>query len=237
MLPAPKAIIFDTDNTLYNYLPSHKYAIKKVALYLKKTNNISNLTFNKVYSKSKKLIKNRLGDTASSHSRILYFQTISELLFNKTKVKLSLHLEEVYWNEFLNKSKLFDGVIDCLKLLKYKNIKIANLTDLTTQIQFKKLVYFNIDKYFDFIVTSEEAGKDKPNKSPFKLIIKKLNIPANKIWMVGDNPEADMEGASRMGFTKIQKLHSGVNLINSKQKKPDLVFKKYSDLIKIIEKI
>lgn len=237
ILPIPKAIIFDTDNTLYNYLPCHKHAIKKVASYLKKSKQISNVTFEKVYTKSRKLIKKRLYDTASSHSRILYFQTINELLFNKTEVKLSLHLEEIYWNEFLNKSKLFNGVIDFLKLLKYKNIKIANLTDLTTQIQFKKLIHFNIDKYFDFIVTSEEAGIDKPNLLPFKLIIKKLNIPINKIWMIGDNPIADIEGAAKVGLTKIQKFHSGVKLIHSNEKKPDLIFKKYSELIKIIKKI
>lgn len=237
MLSVPKAIIFDTDNTLYNYLPCHKYAIKKVALDLKKSKNVSNLTFEKIYSKSRTMIKKRLNDTASSHNRILYFQTMIELLFNKTDPKLSLHLEKVYWNEFLNKSKLFNGVIDFLKLLKSKNIKIANLTDLTTQIQFKKLVHFNIDKYFDFIVTSEEAGRDKPNKLPFKLIINKLNIPPNKIWMIGDNPKADIEGAAKAGFTTIQKLHSSVKLINSKGKKPDLIFRKYSELIKIISKL
>tara|TARA_B100000579_G_C22845276_1_gene863981 strand:- start:1439 stop:2152 length:714 start_codon:yes stop_codon:yes gene_type:complete len=237
MLKLPKAIIFDTDNTLYNYFPSHNYAIKKVALELKALKKISNKTFDKTYTKSRKIIKKRLNDTASSHSRILYFQTMIEILFDKTDAKLSLHLEEVYWHEFFKKSKLFDGVIEFLKLLKYKNIKIANLTDLTSQIQFKKLVHFKIDKYFDFIVTSEEAGKDKPNILPFKLIIKKMKIPPKKIWMIGDNPKSDIEGASRVGFTKIQILHSGVKLINSKKTSPDLIFKKYSELIKIIKKI
>ena len=69
------------------------------------------------------------------------------------------------------------------------------------------------------------------------MISKKLKIPPNKIWMIGDNPKADIEGAALLGFTTIQKLHKGVRLINSKRKKPDLIFKKYSELNKIIRKL
>tara|TARA_B100000575_G_scaffold10020_1_gene7376 strand:- start:574 stop:1287 length:714 start_codon:yes stop_codon:yes gene_type:complete len=237
MINFPKAVIFDLDNTLYHYDPCNKFAIKKVSKYIKKKYNISEDNFVKAFNKSKKIVKHDLKNTASSHSRILYFQKLSEILFKKTKVKLSLDLEEIYWSNFLNKAKLFKGVVDFLKLLKCKNIKIGNLTDLTTQIQFKKLVYFNIDKYFDFVVTSEEVGKEKPNKLTFKLIIKKLNISPKDIWMIGDNPDTDLEGASKFELTKIQKIHSGVKLINSRKKTPDFTFKNYSQLISIIKKI
>ena len=72
-----------------------------------------------------------------------------------------LDLEQTYWRTFLINCKLFSGVLDFVQLLKSKGIATANITDLTAQIQFRKLVYFGLDEYFDYVVTSEEAGKDK----------------------------------------------------------------------------
>ena len=48
------------------------------------------------------------------------------------------------------------------------------------------------------MATSEEVGCDKLNIHPFEIIHKKLNIPADKIWMIGDNGDngdIDMVGA------------------------------------------
>ena len=64
---------------------------------------------------------------------------------------------------------------------------MANITDLTAQIQFRKLIYFGLDELFDYVVTSEEAGMDKPHKSAFELAIKKLNCRPEKIIMIGDD--------------------------------------------------
>ena len=63
-------------------------------------------------------------------------------------------------------TRLFPGVREFLQQLKSIGIRTANITDLTAQIQFRKMVYFGLDEYFDYVVTSEEAGCDKPTSSP-----------------------------------------------------------------------
>jgi len=80
-----------------------------------------------------------------------------------TRIFLALDLEQTYWREFLVNTRLFPGVREFLQQLKSIGIKTANITDLTAQIQFRKMVYFGLDEYFDYVVTSEEAGCDKPN--------------------------------------------------------------------------
>ncbi|MDC0192866.1 HAD family hydrolase, partial [Pelagibacteraceae bacterium] len=224
MLNIPEAIILDIDNTIYEYMPCHIYAMSIVSKELEIKHKVSKKNFTLAYNKSRKIIKSRLLNTASSHSRILYFQNTIEILFKKTDIILSLYLEEIYWKAFINKAKLFDGVIKFLKFLKLKKIKIAVLTDLTTQIQFKKLIHFKINNYFDYVVTSEESGIDKPNKTPFNLIIKKLNINPRKIWMIGDNPHKDMTGAGNVKLNKIQKKHGRISIVKNGKGKPDLVF-------------
>ncbi len=236
MLFLPKAIIFDLDNTLYEYEPCHKYAIDAVARHLKEKNKISKITFNKTLKISKKIVKNNLNNTASSHSRILYFQKLSEIILKHTNIKLCVELEDLYWSNFLKKAKLFDDLIVFLKLLKTKKIITGIVTDLTTKIQFKKLIHFKIDNYFDFVVTSEESGYDKPRKTSFNLMLKKLNLPPKQTWMIGDNAVSDMIGAEKVSIFKIQKKHRGVKIIQKGKGKPDLIFENYSQLINILKK-
>jgi putative hydrolase of the HAD superfamily len=232
---SPEAIIFDTDNTLYPYEPAHKAAIKSVVKKAINIFGISENEFTQAFENSRFEVKERLGNTASSHSRLLYFQRTIEHLGMGTRILTTLDLEQTYWRTFLANAKLFPEVIKFLQLLKNKGIRTANITDLTAQIQFRKMVYFGLDEYFDYVVTSEEAGCDKPNVRPFKIALEKLNIPADKIWMIGDDSDVDMVGAHMVGMVKIQKNHKNV-IINSKgSKKADFVFNNYKELAMLIQ--
>ena len=101
---------------------------------------------------------------------------------------------------------------------------------MTAQIQFRKLVYFGLDELFDYVVTSEEAGRDKPDRKPFEVALEKLDINPENIWMIGDNPNSDMLGAGKMGMVKIQKVHDGVKVIDHGLSKPDFIFRNYEEL-------
>jgi putative hydrolase of the HAD superfamily len=234
ILSNPKAVIFDTDNTLYPYDPAHREASLAVERKIEEMLGISQKDYRAAFNSAKAEIKKRLGEVASSHSRLLYMQATIEKLNLGTRILLTLDLEQTYWRTFLNSARLFPNTLSFILHLKSKGIITANITDLTAQIQFRKLVYFGLDELFDYVVTSEEAGADKPNKKPFELALKKLKVAPEEAWMIGDNPITDMAGAGKMGIIKIQKKHAGVKIINSGITKPDFIFSKYSELISII---
>ena len=124
--------------------------------------------------------------------------------------------------------------MDDLRLL---GIETAIVTDLTAQIQFRKMVYFGLDHYFDYIVTSEEAGCDKPDPAPFILDLEKMQLQPNEIRMIGDNPFNDIQGAKKaLGAFTLQKLHEGV-VPGLDESEPDILFYDYSSLRKLIGKI
>ncbi|MBT4764410.1 HAD family hydrolase [bacterium] len=233
----PEAVIFDTDNTLYPYIPAHREATRAVEEKVEKMIGVKKETFRSAFEEARKEIKDRLDGVASSHSRLLYMQRTLEKLGLGTRILLTLDLEQTYWRTFLMNCKLFPSALDFIQLLKSKGVITANITDLTAQIQFRKLVYFGMDELFNYVVTSEEAGKDKPDKRPFELVIEKLQINPKNIWMVGDDPKNDMARAGKMGMTKIQKIHKGVIVKNNGDEKPNLVFENYDELIKIISTI
>ncbi len=159
------------------------------------TLSISPKDFIKGYSQAKKEIKLRLDKTASSHSRLLYFHRTLEIMGLGSQALLALDLEQTYWRTFLSNATLFDNVIELLDELKIINTLLVIVTDLTAQIQIRKLIYFELDKYFYYIVTSEEAGFDKPQDSIFKLALKKINYHPKCLWMIGDDPIKDIQGA------------------------------------------
>ena len=225
-LKIPKAVIFDTDNTILDSITSDKFALKKVQKRAAKKLNISEKKFQNAFFKSRKEIKELLGYSASSHSRLLYFQRTIEHLGFGSSIFLSLDFEQTYWREFLLNSELYENIEDLLGFLKSKKIKTANITDLTAQIQFRKMVYFGLDNYFDFVVTSEESGEDKPSKKTFDLVLKKLSFDPEEIWMIGDDYEKDIKGAKNVG---IKTLHY-TNSYNMRHISADIQFNDYKKL-------
>jgi putative hydrolase of the HAD superfamily len=98
----------------------------------------------------------------------------------------------LYNDVFFKHFCLFNGVIDVLKLLKSKNIKIAILSNNIFVQQYQKLIKSNIIEYIDVIQTSDECGEEKPNNMIFYSIQSKLNISFNNIAYVGDNYNDDI---------------------------------------------
>lgn len=233
----PDAILFDTDNTLYSYEPAHRMAMKAVREKVTRTFAITPEQFDVAFTQARSEVKGRLKNTASSHNRLLYLQRMLEIIGLGSQVLLALDFEQTYWRTFLSHAELFEGVKDLLDDLRLLDVPTAIVTDLTAQIQFRKIVYFGLDNYFDFIVTSEEAGFDKPHEAPFQIAIKKMNPKGNCIWMIGDNEVNDIGGAKqKIGAITLQKIHDGVT-VGTGENTPDCVFSEFSELRKLINGI
>lgn len=233
----PDAFLFDTDNTLYPYEPAHIAAQKAIRDKIVSTFSISTVEFDKAFNKARDQIKMRLGHTASSHSRLLYLQRMLEIMGLGSQVLLALDFEQTYWRTFLNNAILFDDVKELLDDIRLLGIPTAIVTDLTAQIQFRKIVYFGLTHYFDFIVTSEEVGFDKPHHASFQIALEKMCPKGDCIWIIGDNALSDIRGAREaINAVTLQKLHAGVvpgTLANT----PDAYFSEFSKLRKLIAKL
>lgn len=233
----PSAILFDTDNTLYHYDPAHEAAMKAVRDKVTRSLMISPAQFDSTFSQARQEIKLQLKHTASSHSRLLYLQRMLEILGLGSQVLRALDFEQTYWRTFLSHAVLFDDVKELLDDLRLLGIATAIVTDLTAQIQFRKIIYFDLDHCFDYIITSEEAGFDKPHAAPFLIALNKMNVKSGAVWMVGDNPINDIQGAREsIGAITIQKVHPGVKVGEGKTA-PDCVIHEFSELRKLLQTI
>ena len=233
----PEAFLFDTDNTLYPYGPAHAAAQSAVRDKVVSTFSISSEEFDKAFKEARNQVKSRLKNTAASHSRLLYLQRMLEIMELGSQVLLALDFEQTYWRTFLSNAVLFEGVKELLDDIRVLGIPTAIVTDLTAQIQFRKVVYFGLDHYFDFIVTSEEAGFDKPHEAPFQIALEKMQPKDGCIWMIGDNPVNDIRGArEKINAVTLQKIHPSV-ILGAGINEPDAFFSNFSDLRKFLAKL
>ena len=195
-----KGVLFDLDNTLYEYDPCHNQALASCRDYAFNNYQIELSIFDDSFLKARKLTHKQLNGQAASHSRLLYFHKQYEILFNKSNPDYALKMEDYYWKIFFTKMKLKDGVVEFLNLLKKKNLKTCIITDLTTQIQMLKWQCLGLGALINFIVTSEEAGIEKPSELIFNLALKKLNLKPSEVIMIGDHPDKDISAAENLGI-------------------------------------
>lgn len=194
-----KAILLDIDNTLYDYNITHAFAISKVLEYCMKELNLSKDEVNSAYEKARKQIHIELCETAASHNRLLYFQRMSEIL-GVNPMQYAHEIYNVYWDSFLQVIKPFDGIYELLE--KYKN-KICLVTDLTAHIQYRKIKKLGLENYCDKLVTSEEAGHEKPHPYMFMMALQKLDLRPDEVCMIGDSFKKDVLGATNLGIAAI----------------------------------
>lgn len=194
-----KALVFDLDNTLYDYDSINEKAIEYTGRWLCKETGISYGEFHGAFLQSRELTKRDMRDCASRHNRMIYFQKMSECLgFNP--FKYSLELYEKYWGYMLGNMQLESGVDRLFERLKHSGIKIGICTDLTTHIQHRKIRKLQIGNYVNAFVSSEEADAEKPDIKIFRMIISKLGIRPEEALYIGDSYEKDVIGAKNAGL-------------------------------------
>lgn len=232
-----KAVLFDLDDTLYDYEPAHKKGLDNAYNVLKKEMKISKKRFLQLFEYAKTEIKNQLSGTASSHNRILYFQRLIEKTHKTVDPEISLKLYKAYWDSFLKNMKLKKGVLETLKQLKREKYQIALVTDLTTHIQLRKINSLKITKYIDILVTSEEAGSEKPHSIMFLLALQKLNMLPGEVCFVGDSDKKDILGANAVGITSIW-LSEKKSKTKDKEnyKTPNYYIKEISEILNILKR-
>ena len=197
-----KALIIDLDNTLYDYTAADKVAFRKLVEIGSKELNVSEEAFNEAYLKARDLVQERHKRRASSHNRMLYTQMTAEIL-EKSPMPVALTLYEIYWQTFFDSMHLFEGVEEALTRLKNQGIKLAVCTDMLARVQFQKIRVLRISKYFDAIVTSEEARAEKPSAVPVQMLLDKLQMRTREVAFIGDGYEKDVLAAKYSGLTPI----------------------------------
>ena len=99
-----------------------------------------------------------------------------------------------YRKQFEQNKQLFEQVFK----LKHGGYKIAVLSD-QWPVSKEALMPKKLYKEFDEVVVSCDVGARKPNPEIYKILLKKLNLPAKKCLFI-DNQKWNLVPAKKLGF-------------------------------------
>ncbi len=84
--------------------------------------------------------------------------------------------------------------------LKKKGFKLAIVTDAPKIKAYIRLASIDIVNYFDVVITFDDTYSTKPHFLPFRRAMKTLDVRAKECLVVGDNPQRDIAGGQKMGM-------------------------------------
>lgn len=117
-----------------------------------------------------------------------------QVLTNIAKLLIDIYTTPKCWQHC-------DGAIPLLSKLKSNNIPIGVVSNFDARLEII-LKNMKIRDYFDFVVTSYDAGYTKPDPRIFDTALTKIDmsIEPKDILHVGDTKDLDYEGACRVGW-------------------------------------
>lgn len=197
-----KAVVFDIDNTMYDFDRAHKTAMAGLESYMKENFGTKPAESAALVKKSMDIIAERTGDSAAQHNRLLRFQCVLELL-GSTDYQKAMEMYHVYWDKVIEVMEPEPGLIPLLERLRERGIRLGVGSDMTAYIQYRKLKKLGVLRYLDFLVMSEEAGAEKPAPRFFALCLEKAGCAPEECVFIGDSLKKDAIGASTCGLTGI----------------------------------
>lgn len=90
-----------------------------------------------------------------------------------------------------------------LHQLMRRGLKLAVVSDAPREPAWLRLVSLNLHHVFDEVVTFEDTGARKPDSAPFRAALDRLGVIPGEALMIGDWPDRDMAGAAALGMRTV----------------------------------
>lgn len=191
-----RVIMFDADETLFDFKKSESYAFKNAMLefHLDYDENYHLKIYQEINAAIWKEFE--LGLITQNDLKIERFKRLSAKLniefdaaeFAKSYMK---HLSEA--------SFLFDESIELIENL-HKDYRLVIVSNGLKSVQDKRLKESSIAKYFEAIIVSEEVKLSKPDSKIFEYSLNRINYSdKSKVLIVGDSLTSDIQGGINFG--------------------------------------
>jgi HAD superfamily hydrolase (TIGR01509 family) len=211
-----KALIFDMDGVLVDSEPFH------------------------VEIEKQQFLLNRLPISDEEHRG--YMGIASDVMWKEIADRHSLNvsvevitgqnrIESIRFFTELKEIPVMPELHELLERLKHKNYPMAVASSSFPEIIDLILKRTGLRKYFQVVVSSQEAGRSKPEPDVFLLAAEKLGIASKNCLVIEDSGNG-IKAAKAAGMRCVAYQSPAVN--PTSQKQADAVIKSYSELDRLI---
>lgn len=194
-------LIFDADNTLFDYNKAEKIALLKTLDDFKI--NYDNNSIIDIYHKiNHKLWMDFDRGLVKSQAEIKHRRT-SEL-FDVLNVDRDIDkFANHYLSNLSQNGQLLDNAMKVVNALAVTH-QLVIMTNGMTQVQRPRFAASPLTKFFTHIIISEEIKHSKPSKEIFDHAFKLMEEPQKeKVLMVGDSLGSDIQGGINYGIDTV----------------------------------
>jgi len=190
-----KAVVFDLDNTLVDFMAMKRQAIGAAINAM--IDSGLKLTREEIQQRIDAIYKERGIEFQNVFDHLLYDE------FQKVNYKVLSAGVIAYRRAREAALTPYPHVYTTLVNLMKMGVKLGVVSDAPAKEAWLRLSYLNLHHIFDHIVTFEDTGKRKPDPAPFERILSLLQVPASEALMIGDWAERDMVGAAQVGMKTV----------------------------------
>lgn len=199
-----KHLFFDLDNTLWNFTENARSALFDV---------YSTYNLNRYYSEFDSYF-NQFEEHNAALWRLYGADKITKEFLNTERFLaplrkfgilnelLAREMSTFYLDQSCEKTAVMPNTFATLDYLK-PHYDLYIISNGFKEVQYKKLKKSGLSGYFNKIFLSEEVGHHKPKPEFFAHLFSVSNAQKKDSLVIGDNFEADIEGAMNFGIDQV----------------------------------
>lgn len=205
-MPKYEHLFFDLDHTLWDFDTNAKETLAELYALFSLANRI-NSAFEDFYPRylfHNEILWNRYHQGLISAETLKWKRMWRTMLdFKIADEELAREMSEKFLEILPTKTVLFPHTKEILNYLKAKNYYLHLITNGFEKTQWNKINNSGLNGYFTHVITSEGSNSLKPKKEIFDFAMDKAKSTVANSIMIGDNPDADIQGAMNAGMDSI----------------------------------
>ncbi len=190
-----KAIVFDLDNTLVDFMAMKRTAIEAAIRAM--IDSGLELSYREAKDKIEAIYKEKGIEFQYVFDSLLYdtFQKVDYKILSAGIIAYRRAREA----SLVPYPHVFLTLVELLK----RGLKLGVVSDAPSREAWLRLTYLNLHHLFDVVLTFDDTGEYKPSPLPFRTVLQRLGVEATEALMIGDWAERDMVGAAKVGMKTV----------------------------------
>jgi putative hydrolase of the HAD superfamily len=190
-----KAVLFDVDNTLIDFMRMKKTAVEIAVDYMLNAG---------LPGEKQDLVKEIFTIYRRTH---IESQTALEELITKKLGKLDYKILSAgiigYQRGRDMSTYPYPKVEYVLKELLKQGLVLGTISDAPAEQCYNRLTRAHLINWLDLVITFDDTKEYKPSPKPFLLAVEKLGFKPKEVLYIGDWPERDVVGAKKAGLITV----------------------------------
>ena len=200
---AYKHLFFDLDHTLWDFDANAKATLAEIYLFFElEAKGVTPFAdFYKHYLHHNEILWDRYHKGFISSEELKWKRMWRTMLeFNIGSEQLARDMSNRFLEILPTKTLLFPHTIEILDYLTAKGYHLHLITNGFEKTQWSKINNSGLSHYFTHMITSEASNSLKPKKAIFDYALNKAGATLAESIMLGDNLDADIQGAINAGM-------------------------------------